>query len=76
MGRGSALSFGGNTFLNLNKTGACFDFILPLHLKGPSNSYTHTHERLVEGDVAFPTSLAVLTSAFAAGFMSANEPES
>ena len=34
------------------------------------------HESLVEGDAAFPTSLASLTSAFAAGFMSANEPES
>ena len=34
------------------------------------------HERLVEGDAAFPTSLASLTSTFAAGFMSANEPES
>ena len=33
------------------------------------------HQRLVEGDAAFPTSLAALTSAFAAGFMSANEPE-
>ena len=34
------------------------------------------HERLVEGDATFPTSLAALTSAFAVGFMSANEPES
>ena len=33
------------------------------------------HERLVEGDAAFPASLAALTSSFAAGFMSANEPE-
>ena len=29
--------------------------------------------RLVEGDAAFPTSLAALTSAFAAGFMPTNQ---